>query len=75
MKWIDIKKQKPLAYESGNWDGLRSREILVCTKGRVSHIARMYHVIMDGSESFDFYDDIDCEITNVAYWAELDYPF
>ena len=75
MEWKDFKKTKPMAYESGCWDGLRSDLILVCTSGRQIHIVRMYYVIMDGSESFDFYDDNDCEINYVTYWAEIDYPF
>jgi hypothetical protein len=72
MLWIDIKNKKPLAYISGDWEGLKSDKVLVLTMGRKYHVAEMYHIIMDGSESFGFYDDRDFEINNVAFWTEID---
>lgn len=49
MIWKDIKKEKPIATESGCWDGLRTERILVYTTGGICHIARMYEGILDGS--------------------------
>jgi hypothetical protein len=73
MNWIDIKKRKPIAHESGCWDGLRSSKILVCTLSRTYHVAIMYKGILDGSIFCDFYDDKDdCEIKNVEWWADID---
>lgn len=74
MIWYDVSKIKPSATETGCWDGKKSDKILVCTRGREYHVAEMYHVIMDGSESFDFYDDRDFEIQYVQYWTEIDHP-
>ena len=72
MIWIDVKKQKPIATESGPWDGLRSSKVLVCTYQRTYHIAVMYEGILDGNEFCDFYDDRDFEIENVEWWTEID---
>ena len=67
-------KQSP-KNSTGGWDGKKSDKILVCTRSGQYHVAVMYHVKMDGSESFDFYDDRDFEIQNVQYWTEIDRPF
>lgn len=75
MIWNKVENKKPIASESGCWDGLKSGEILVCTRNRKYHVAVMYHVKMDGTESFDFYDDRDFEIENVISWTEIDAPF
>jgi len=75
MIWNDVSKRKPLATKTGCWDGKKSDEILVYTRNQQYHVAVMYHVIMDGIESFDFYDDRDFEIQNVLYWTEIDCPF
>jgi hypothetical protein len=74
MIWYDVSKKKPLATETRCCDGKRSDKILVCTRSRQYHVAVMYHTIMDGSETFDFYDDRDYEIQNVQYWTEIDRP-
>ena len=75
MIWKDIKKEKPIATESGCWDGLRTERILVCTTGGIYHIARMYEGILDGSKFCDFYTEMDYELPNVAFWTEIDAPF
>jgi hypothetical protein len=74
MNWKNIKDRKPHAYQTGCWDGKKSDEVLVCTRSGLFHVAVMYHVIMDGSESFDFYDSRDFDIQNVEYWTEIDRP-
>ncbi len=71
----DIKVRKPIATESGAWDGLKSDEILVCTMSRKYHIAVMYEGVLDGNEFCDFYDKHDYQIENIIYWMELDAPF
>lgn len=74
MVWYDVKKKKPLATESGCWDGLRSDKILVKTFSGRYYVAVMYEGILDGSEFCEFYDDRDFEIENVKWWAEIDSP-
>jgi len=74
MNWNDIKKTMPVAYQSGDWDGLKSDKVLVCTIRRKYYVVEMYHGILDGEEFCDFYDG-DVEVKNVAFWAEIDAPF
>jgi len=74
MKWIDIKRQKPNCFESGNWDGLRSNFVLVFDKNGNYSIARAYEGVVDGNKYFEFYDSNDFEIFNVIFWAKLIEP-
>lgn len=75
MIWYKIENRKPIATESGCWDGLKSSKILVATRSMTIHIVEMYEGILDGSEFCNFYDDRDFEIENVILWAEIDSPF
>lgn len=72
MIWYKLENKKPLATESGCWDGLRSDMILVCIRSGKYYIAYMYEGILDGSEFCDFYSLDDFEIDNVLYWTEID---
>jgi len=75
MIWHKIDKIKPVAVQSGSWDGLRSDPVLVCTKIGKCYVAIMYEGTMDGSEFCSFYDDRDFEVINIEFWAEIDLPF
>ena len=75
MIWYDIKKRKPLASQTGGWDGKKSDKVLVATRSGKYYIAEMHEGIIDGSEFCDFYDERDFEIENVAFWSEIDSPF
>lgn len=75
MIWYDINKQKPIAVETGCFDGKRSDKILVCTIRRKYYVVRMYHAIIDNVERFDFYDEQDNEVDDVKYWTEISEPF
>lgn len=74
MIWKDIKKEKPIAYKKGDWDGLKSDKVLVSTGFGKYQVAEMYEGILDGSKFCDFYDDRDFEIKGVKYWSEIDSP-
>lgn len=75
MIWNNIKNKKPIAYKKGDWDGLKSDKILVCTKDEVYYVAVVYEGILDGNEFFQFYDENrDFEINNVELWAEISNP-
>lgn len=75
MVWYKLQERKPIATESGDWDGLRSSKVLVGTMAHTIHIATMYEGMM-GSEYFcNFVDENDFEINNVILWAEIDMPF
>ena len=75
MLWYKLEKKKPISTETVCWDGKKSDKILVATKSGKMHIAEMYEVFLDGSETCDFYDSNDFKIKNVVYWAEIDSPF
>ena len=74
MLWNRLEKKKPIATESGCWDGLRTDKILVKTLNGQYHIARMYEGALDGNKFADFYDANDFEISNVKWWIEIDSP-
>jgi hypothetical protein len=75
MLWTNINNKRPLAYQTGSWDGKKSDKVLVCTLCGKYYVAEMYEGILDGSEFFDFYDNRDFEIKNVAFWTEIYSPF
>ena len=72
MSWISISKQKPIALEKGDWDGLRSSRLLVATYHRTYHVVRMYEGILDDNKFCNFYDANDFEISNIKFWLEID---
>jgi hypothetical protein len=71
MSWKKIEVEKPIAFESGNWDGKRSNFVLTASKDGNYSIARMYEGFMDGSHFCDFYDERDYEVENVEYWMPI----
>ena len=75
MVWYKIENKKPIASESGDWDGLRSNKILVCTMNKNIYIAVMYEGTLDGSVFCEFYDDKDFAIQNIVLWTEINTPF
>jgi len=75
MIWYKLKEKRPLATKRGEWDGLKSDEVLVQDKNGDYHIAVMYEGFLDGSEFCDFYDTRDYEIDNVVYWSKIDSPY
>lgn len=70
-QWISLKKQKPIATESGAWDGLKSEQILVEDKNGVRYVAVMYEGTLDGSYFCNFYSSLDWEIENVINWKHI----
>lgn len=76
MNWIDIKRQKPVCFESGDWDGLRSDFVLVFDKKGNYFIARAYEGDMygNGQKVLLFFDRDDFEIFDVIFWAKLIEP-
>lgn len=71
-QWISLKTKKPLATESGAWDGLKSEQILVQDKTGNYHVAEMYEGTMDGSYLCNFYSiPHGYEIENVINWKNI----
>ena len=74
MIWNKIEDIKPLAYMTGGWDGKKSDRVLVRTQNGKYYVAEMYEGVLDGSKFFDFYDHYGFEISNVTFWAEIEFP-
>lgn len=71
-EWVSVEKQKPSATEAGNWDGLRSEQILVQDKDGAYYVAVMYEGTLDGSYFCNFYSKPnDFEIENVINWKHI----
>ncbi len=69
--WNYTKDKTPITFETGNWDGKRSDQVLVeDTWGNV-HIAVLYEGFMDGSEFKNWCDSRDWEIENVIRWMYI----
>jgi hypothetical protein len=62
----------PIAYETGDWDGKRSDEVVAVDDIGRKHIARVYEGIMDGSEFKDWVDGDDYIIDReIIKWLSL----
>lgn len=62
--WIDLSKTYPLAYLSGDWDGLKSEPVLIKTKSKKIHLVVLYQGVIDGEAYSVFYDlNYDHQIT------------
>ena len=70
-KWIPLSERLPLAYLSGDWDGLKSFPILAKDKDGKCFVAITYQGTMDGSEFCDWVDMNDCEIENIVSWQKI----
>ena len=71
LRWIPIEEKYPICYESGEWDGLRSEEIIFKCKNGDKYIGRFYSGFLDGSEYNDFTDISSFIIPNVTEWRFL----
>lgn len=70
QQWITVDEEKPIAYESGNWDGLRSDFILVKDIHGKVYVAKSYQGVIDGSNFCDFCDD-NGYIPLVKHWRPI----
>ena len=68
--WKKLPEQKPNSYKTGNWDGKKSDEILLCDNRGYFYVGTCYQGIMDGSEYCDFYDE-NKFIENVTHWCKI----
>jgi hypothetical protein len=69
--WKKLSEKKPHSYQTGNWDGKMSDEIIFADKDGYLYIGRCYQGVMDRSEFCSFYDQNDFEVDNVTHWAEI----
>lgn len=58
QKWQSFEDEKPICFESGLWDGLKSEPFLCRSKGSDKiFIAVAYEGKLDGTQFFDIYDN------------------
>ncbi len=72
--WINIEKDHPNCFQGGDFDGLKSNQILTFDKNFEIRICQCYKGVLDGSEFFDFYDQFDFEVKNVTHFMYLPEP-
>lgn len=65
-EWIYTKDRTPIGYQTGDWDGKKSDEVIAEDKNGTRYLAHIYEGVMDGSHFIEWYDDngynIDAEI-------------
>lgn len=76
MKWNEVSDSLPIAYKSGDWDGLASDLVLAETITGKKFIGQFYKGILDGQEFEDWYqvDEVngsDGYINGVSRWAYI----
>ena len=73
-KWrvFNPKKQKnPLAYKSGDWDGLMSDLVKVKTKEGDFYLCSYYEGVLDSHKFHSFLTECGFDIENVIKWREI----
>ena len=71
MNWKYTKDMIPLGWESGEWDGYRSDEVIAeDTKGK-KYIALVYSGILDSVRFDEWYDNNDYSIENIVRWMSI----
>lgn len=71
MVWKSTEFSNPLAWETGNWDGKKSDEVLCEDKKGIRYLATYYEGRLDGSDFKDWYDQNDNEISDVVKYMEI----
>ena len=70
MEWKYVGN--PITYETGEWDGKRSDEVVAVDDIGIKHIARVYAGVMDGNEFIDWVDGNDYIIDRkIIKWLSL----
>lgn len=72
MNWIYTKDKIPMAWESGEWEGKRSDEVIAEDKWGKKYIAVVYSGNMDGSSFDEWYDNNDFSVNEeIIRWIPI----
>lgn len=71
--WINADTP-PVAFRSGDFDGLQSEFVLTVNKNNQYKIACSYQGVLDGNKFCAWYDENDFEIEKPLYWQYLTDP-
>lgn len=74
-KWNKTEESLPHAYQTGDWDGKRSDQVMIQLKDNIVCIGVLYEGFIDGEEFQDWYS-IDAEgqewdRVNPLYWRKI----
>lgn len=74
-KWNKTEESLPHAYQTGDWDGKRSDQVMIQLKDNIVCIGVLYEGVIDGEEFQDWYS-IDAEgrewdRVNPLYWRKI----
>lgn len=69
--WKDVETEMPITYETGDWDGKRSDEVVVEDNNGKKHVARLYEGFMDGSAFSEWFENDDWAINEPVRWLSL----
>jgi hypothetical protein len=72
--WHNPESRKPLCYQSGDWDGKRSDNVLVELKDGNYIVAVCYEGVLDGCRFFDWYEGIEkyeLKESEVRRWMKI----
>ncbi len=69
--WIKCSDRMPISFISGDYDGLKSEQVITIDKGGNYHIAVVYQGFLDGNEFAYWYNNNDYEINDVVKWREI----
>lgn len=70
-RFIEVKDEIPLAYQSGDWDGLRSDLVLAKNKNGKLFIARTYEGNINGNKFCDWADSKDWLLDDIVEWRPI----
>ena len=74
MIWTKLEYKKPITYISGDFDGLKSDQVLVIDKDGKYSVSEMYEWFYCDTEFCYFYDVNGFEVKNVEYWTKIIEP-
>jgi len=70
--WISVESKTPIAYKTGNWDGMKSDPVFTKNdKTGEYHVGVMYEGYLDGNHFKDWYDLNDYEIDTPTHYMEI----
>ena len=71
--WIPIEDELPMAYEVGEWDGLRSDFVLVKNQFGDWNKGQLYSGTLDGHQFNDWCDEDGYYFSNITHWRPIEF--
>lgn len=71
MEWKYVDKELPICYETGDWDGKRSDEVLVQDRHGNNYLAVLYSGIIDGNDFSEWQNQNGMDIYHIVRWCNI----